>query len=158
MASAELLALKDRCGITSVTKEWVREGSSWRRYSHILLDAGRLRIDEQPLGRISDTCSGFEAAIFGRECAARPKACPDTNLHGEGKMPSRQPAGRRRYGRGEGFAQGGLPGLLSSCGGLHTFGGLFDKGCDRLWLRHWRAARGCCLPGFIGPSGGPESL
>jgi hypothetical protein len=26
-------------------------------------------------------------------------ACPDTNLHGEGKIPSRQPAGRRRYSR-----------------------------------------------------------
>src|SRR5438132_1217677 len=26
--------------------------------------------------------------------------------------------------------------LLSSSGGLHTLGGLFDKRCDSLWLRH----------------------
>jgi hypothetical protein len=28
------------------------------------------------------------------------------------------------------------PELLSSGGGLHTLGGLFDKSCDSLWLRH----------------------
>ena len=28
------------------------------------------------------------------------------------------------------------PGLLSSGGGLHTLGGLFDKTRDSLWLRH----------------------
>src|SRR5439155_15032178 len=28
------------------------------------------------------------------------------------------------------------PALLSGGGGLHTLGGLFDKSCDSLWLRH----------------------
>jgi len=34
------------------------------------------------------------------------KPCRDTNLSREGKMPSRQPAGRRRYSRFSSVCQG----------------------------------------------------
>jgi len=43
--------------------------------------------------------SGAKAPVFMEPLAVRLKPCPDSNLRGEGKMPSRQPAGRRRYSR-----------------------------------------------------------
>ena len=41
----------------------------------------------------------FPSRSPGQKQSGRLKARPDTNLRGEGKMPSRQPAGRRRYSR-----------------------------------------------------------
>jgi hypothetical protein len=63
---------------------------------------------------------------------ARLKACPDTNLRGEGKMPSRQPAGPF------GFAQGRLPALQSffrACKEAATFrSGQGVALSDRVWV------------------------